>query len=65
MLASLGAALLSLLPTAGNDTLQLGQLQFQRCELSQPRSAATTAAWCAEFSQPEDRAKPQGRRVAF
>ncbi|WP_257385260.1 alpha/beta hydrolase [Tahibacter caeni] len=66
MLASLGAALLSLVPAAaGSDTLQWGELEFRRCELGQPRSAATTAAWCAEFSQPEDRAQPQGRRIAF
>lgn len=66
MLATLSAMLLSLAqPAAAGDSLTLGQLQFQHCELSQPRSAATTAAWCAEFSQPEDRARPQGRRIAF
>lgn len=65
MLASIGAALLSLATATGGDTLQWGELQFQRCELSQPRSAATTAAWCAPFAQPEDRSRPQGRQIAF
>jgi hypothetical protein len=66
MLAILGAVMLSLAqPTAANDVLPLGSLEFRRCELSQPRSAATTAAWCADFSQPENRAQPDGRRIAF
>jgi pimeloyl-ACP methyl ester carboxylesterase len=65
MLASIAAVLLSLAATATDDTLQWGTLQFQRCELSQPRSAATTAAWCAAFRQPEDRSRPDGRQITF
>ncbi|WP_313913927.1 alpha/beta hydrolase [Tahibacter sp.] len=66
MLAILGAVMLSLAqPAAANDVLPLGSLEFRRCELSQPRSAATTAAWCADFSQPENRAQPDGPRIAF
>lgn len=66
MLATLGALLLSLAPqTATDDALQLGSLTFRRCELAQPRSAATTAAWCAPFTQPENRAAPEGRQIAF
>lgn len=66
MLAILGAVMLSLAqPAAANDVLPLGSLEFRRCELSQPRSATTAAAWCADFSQPENRALPDGRRIAF
>lgn len=66
MLATLAAALLSLSPAAANgDGLQLGALTFRRCELSQPNSAATTAAWCAPFSRPENPEQPQGRRIEF
>lgn len=66
MLATLAAALLSLSPAAANgDGLQLGELTFRRCELSQPNSAATTAAWCAPFSRPENPEQPQGRRIEF
>lgn len=66
MLATLAAALLSLSPTAANgDGLQLGELTFRRCELSQPKSATTTAAWCAAFARPENPAQPQGRRIDF
>jgi pimeloyl-ACP methyl ester carboxylesterase len=66
MLATLGALMLSLVPhAAAGDVVTLGSLTFKPCELTQPRSAATTAAWCAPFSQPENRAQPDGRRIAF
>jgi pimeloyl-ACP methyl ester carboxylesterase len=41
----------------------LGQLAFSRCELTQRNTAATTAAFCAPFSVPEDRDRPDGRRI--
>ncbi|MBL8300676.1 MAG: alpha/beta fold hydrolase [Rhodanobacteraceae bacterium] len=66
MLTTLGALLLSLVPHAASaDAVKLGSLTFERCELTQPRSAATTAAWCAPFSQAENRALPDGRQIAF
>lgn len=66
MLATLGALVLSLAPqAAAGDDVKLGNLTFERCELTQPRSAATTSAWCAPFSQPEDRTQPDGRRIDF
>lgn len=66
MLATLAALALSLAPhSAAADTLQIGSLTFSRCELAQPRSAATTPAWCAPFAQAENRALPDGRRIAF
>ncbi|HSX60169.1 MAG TPA: alpha/beta fold hydrolase [Tahibacter sp.] len=65
MLATAGALMLSLVSQAAGDAVTLGSLTFARCELTQPRSAATTAAWCAPFSQPENRALPDGRRITF
>lgn len=66
MILSLGAALLSSAVAATpNDRLQIGTLSFTPCELSQPRSAATTAAWCAPFEVPENRAEPNGRKIAL
>ena len=41
----------------------LGKLEFHACELPQKRSGATTRAWCAPFSVPEDPARPNGRRL--
>jgi len=41
----------------------LGTLKFAACELSQKRSGATTAAYCAPFQVPEDWDKPDGRRI--
>ena len=32
----------------------LGKLAFKRCELTQKRSGATTAAYCAPFQVPEN-----------
>lgn len=42
---------------------RIGSLDFSACELAQPRSAATTAAFCAPFQVPEDRANADGRRI--
>ena len=41
----------------------LGKLDFHACELPQKHSGATTRAWCAPFSVPEDRAHPSGRQL--
>lgn len=41
---------------------QLGTLTFKACELTQKHSGATTAAFCAPFSVPENREKP-GRNI--
>ncbi len=45
------------------DRLKLGTLTLRACELRQPDSAATTAAYCAPFSVPENRADPHSRRI--
>lgn len=41
----------------------LGRLDFKACQLPQKRSGATTSAFCAPFSVPENRADPSGRRL--
>lgn len=41
----------------------LGSLRFTACELPQKHSGATTRAYCAPFSVPENRADPGGRRL--
>lgn len=44
---------------------RFGSLDFKACELTQKRSAATTAAFCAPFEVPENRAMPDGRKLAL
>lgn len=41
----------------------LGTLAFKACELSQKHSGATTAAFCAPFSVPENRDKADSRKI--
>jgi pimeloyl-ACP methyl ester carboxylesterase len=43
----------------------LGTLHFQACELPQRHSGAITAAFCAPFSVPENRADPAARTIAL
>ncbi len=45
------------------DALDIGTLHFTSCELPQIQSSATTAAHCAPFRVPEDRAAPDARRI--
>ena len=43
-----------------------GRLEFKACELAQPRSAATTAAFCAPFEVPENWDAPAtSRKIAL
>jgi len=44
-------------------TWKLGTLELHPCELGQPHSGLSTAAWCAPFQVPEDRAHPEGRKL--
>src|ERR1700743_3830137 len=44
---------------------KLGSLELKPCELPQPHSGLSTAAWCAPFQVPEDRAHPDGRKIAL
>ncbi len=48
---------------AGSANFKFGSLAFTPCELTQRSSSATTAAFCAPFSVPEDWDHPQGRRI--
>ena len=41
----------------------LGALRFTACQLPQEHSGATTTAFCAPFSVPENRADPDGRKI--
>ncbi|HEX7327003.1 MAG TPA: alpha/beta hydrolase [Casimicrobiaceae bacterium] len=43
----------------------LGGLHFSACELAQKHSGATTRAYCAPFSVPENRADPAGRKIGL
>jgi pimeloyl-ACP methyl ester carboxylesterase len=52
-----------LVPSADTRGFTLGRLAFEPCELGQHASASTTAAFCAPFSVPEDRDRPNGRRI--
>lgn len=48
---------------SGERGFTLGTLAFAPCELDQRNSAATTAAYCAPFSVPENWEVPGGRRI--
>lgn len=50
-------------PSARSATWQLGSLTLTACELSQPNSGLSTAAWCADFPVPENRADPHSRTI--
>ena len=43
----------------------LGTLKFSACELPQAKSGATTSAFCAPFSVPENRDQAQARTIAL
>jgi pimeloyl-ACP methyl ester carboxylesterase len=46
-------------------TWQLGSLTLTACELEQPNSALSTAAWCAPFQVPENRDDPASRKITL
>ncbi len=45
--------------------LMLGSLAFQPCNLSSAASRSRVEAYCTTFEVPEDRANPQGRKIAL
>jgi len=55
------------LPAAATQAkpLMLGRLAFRPCSLSAAASRDSLEAQCATFDVPEDRANPQGRRIAL
>ncbi|HJU27014.1 MAG TPA: alpha/beta hydrolase [Rhodanobacteraceae bacterium] len=44
-------------------TVKLGELTLKACELKQPDSAATTAAYCTRYPVPENRGDPHSRKI--
>lgn len=44
-------------------TWRLGSLTLTPCELGQPNSGLSTAAWCAPFEVPENRDDPHSRKI--
>ncbi len=44
-------------------TWKLGTLTLAPCELGQPNSGLSTAAWCAPFEVPENRDDPHSRKI--
>jgi pimeloyl-ACP methyl ester carboxylesterase len=53
------------LPPAPLPTWRLGSLTLTACELTQPNSGQSTAAWCAPFEVPENRADPHSRKISL
>ena len=51
------------LAPAKPQTWQLGSLTLTPCELGQPNSGLSTAAWCAPFEVPENRDDPHSRKI--
>ncbi len=51
------------LPPAKAATWRLGSLTLTACELAQPNSGLSTAAWCTDFPVPENRADPHSRTI--
>jgi pimeloyl-ACP methyl ester carboxylesterase len=58
----LAFALLAAAPSA-HAARTLGQLQFEPCSLAAPGMPATVSAWCSSLEVPEDRSRPQARRI--
>ena len=48
---------------AAAKSFTIGTLHFTACDLPQPHSSATTAAFCSPFAVPEDRSKRDGRKI--
>jgi pimeloyl-ACP methyl ester carboxylesterase len=63
------AAVAAALPAAKStspakpQTWQLGSLTLTPCELGQPNSGLSTAAWCAPFEVPENRNDAHSRKI--
>ena len=47
------------------ETWKLGALTLRSCELAQPHTGLSTAAWCAKFQVPENRADANSRRITL
>ncbi|HEX5307119.1 MAG TPA: alpha/beta hydrolase [Dyella sp.] len=60
-----GAAKVVKVAPAPPATWKLGSLTLSACELGQPNSGQTTAAWCAPFEVPENRDDPASRTITL
>lgn len=61
--ASAAPAVASPQPPAKPATWKLGALTLTACNVTQPNSGLSTAAWCADFPVPENRADPHSRTI--
>ena len=52
-------------PPGKPPTWRMGTLTLTACELGRPDSGLTTAAWCAPFQVPENRADPHSRKITL
>lgn len=52
-------------PVAPVQPVMLGQIAFTSCSLSSPMAKESLEAMCATYAVPEDRAKPEGRKIAL
>jgi pimeloyl-ACP methyl ester carboxylesterase len=52
-------------PPARPATWKIGTLTLTSCNLAQPNSGLSTAAWCADFPVPENRADPHSRTIVL
>lgn len=52
-------------PPGKPPTWRMGTLTLTACELGRPDSGLTTAAWCAPFPVPENRADPHSRTITL
>jgi pimeloyl-ACP methyl ester carboxylesterase len=52
-------------PPAPPRTWRLGSVTLAACELGQPNSGLSTAAWCADFPVPENRDDPHSRTITL
>ncbi|HEV2540902.1 MAG TPA: alpha/beta hydrolase [Frateuria sp.] len=52
-------------PPGKRPTWRIGTLTLTACELGRSDSGLTTAAWCAPFEVPENRADPHSRKITL
>jgi pimeloyl-ACP methyl ester carboxylesterase len=63
--AAPAAATSAIVPPSPPRTWRLGSLTLTACELGRPNSGQSTAAWCAPFVVPENRADPASRKITL
>lgn len=63
MAGATSASAATKLTPASPATWKLGALTLTACDLAQPNSGLSTAAWCADFPVPENRADPHSRTI--